>query len=117
MGRVIADAKLADDDCRDPFGRPHVSDKAVRFRSLRQQCRQLRPLLGGQPNAPAWRLAVIQRRAASLPCPLQPLAHRAARHPERLRNPCPPPALLMQRQRTQAPPFCSAPDFLDRMAA
>ena len=105
MRGVIAHPELPEDDHGYPPGGPHLADKPVRFRTSGEQRRQLRAVLRRQPGSDSRWGAGIQRLSTALPRPLQPLADGAARHAQRLGNPCTGPPLLMQVPRSQPPSF------------
>ena len=103
MGRVMPDAEFPADHHRHAGGRPHRADKPVRFRSFGEQRREGGLLRCRQfPRLPAAGLAP-QPLLTALPRPLQPLAHGAAAHAERLGDAAPRPALLVQVERAEAP--------------
>jgi hypothetical protein len=93
---VVADPELAPDERRHPFGSPDVAAEAERFGALRQQARQLRPLLGRQLRGRAGRHAAPQRLDPALASTPHPLADRARRHPEGAGDGLLAPVLLLQ---------------------
>jgi hypothetical protein len=77
MSPMIADSKLLLDHQSHPLRGPDLSSKTERFGSLRQQRRQLRPLLGTQFGLSPWRWLMPQGLNSLRPGFLEPLAHRS----------------------------------------
>ena len=105
MGAMVDDAEFLLEDGRDPLARPHVAQKAVGFGAVGEQSRQPRPLLGGQARRRSWGQAMDQGLGASCARPLEPLAHRARGHAQRLGNRAATPPLLVQGPGAEPPPF------------
>jgi len=108
---VVADPKLAPDERRHPFGGPDVAAEAERFAALRQQERQLRPLLGRQLRGRARRHSAPQRLDPARAGTPHPLADRARRHPEGVGDGLLTPVLLLQVPSPQPPPFAPVARF------
>jgi hypothetical protein len=102
---VIADAELAPDDRRHPLGGQDLATEAKRFGALRQQLRQLLPLLVRQLRGRARRHPVLQRLNAAIASTPHPLAHHARRHPEGVRDGLLLPSALFQLPRSLPTPF------------
>src|SRR5688500_16059365 len=96
MIRMVADAELIPNVCRDALGGPDLPDEAERFGTLGEQARKLCALLGAQPGRGArWRLA-IQGFGASLARPPQPSTDRALADAQGLGDSFTRPASLME---------------------
>jgi hypothetical protein len=83
---MIGDAQLAPDHGGHPLSGPHVAQKTIGFGAVREQRRQLGPLLGRQFGRGARRHPMVQGPGAAGPGPLEPLIHGTIRHAERLAN-------------------------------
>ena len=68
---VIPHPKLLPDDRGDPFRGPDIAQEPVGFGSPRQQRRELRPLVRGQPGRGPGRRFGAQRVLASFAQPFQ----------------------------------------------
>jgi hypothetical protein len=102
---VVAHAELAADDRRHPLGGPDVATEAERLGALRQQVRQLLALLIRQLRGRARRHATLQRLDPALADTPHPLAHRARRYPEGVRDSLLLPSALFQLPRSLPTPF------------
>jgi hypothetical protein len=80
---MVAHAKGALDHLRHPLGGPHITIKAVGGSPVRQQQRDLRPLLAAEPRHHAWRRSALERLDTLLTSAGEPLAHCPLTHPER----------------------------------
>lgn len=77
MSTMITDAELLPDHLHHPRCRPDLPAKTEGFRSLRQQGRQLRHLLGTQLRLPAWRRLMSQGFYSLCLRFFEPLTHRS----------------------------------------
>jgi hypothetical protein len=102
---VIAHPELAPDHRRHPLGGPDIASEAERLGALRQQQRQLLPLLVRQPRGRAWRHPTLQRLDTALTGAPHPLADRPGGHSQGVRNRLLAPILLLQFPGAQPPPF------------
>ena len=102
---MVAHAERLVDHRRHALGGPHLTNETVRFRSLRQQVRQRRTLLGSQLRHRAWCRSVAERRHSRRAGPLQPAAHRSLADFQRFGNLLATPTLLMQFPGADAPPL------------
>ena len=99
---MVADPELPSDDGRHARGGPDITAKAERLGPLRQQHRDLRPLLRRQfRRGPAARPA-LQGLFPTLAAASHPLADGPSSDPQRLRN-----LLLAPTLRLQGP--CAQP--------
>lgn len=96
MRRVVAHPQGARDHGRHALGCPQVAAEAAGFGAAGQERGQLRPLLGRQLGPAARRGMPAQGLGAPGAGPLEPLAHRALRHAQRLGDPALRPTLLRQ---------------------
>lgn len=113
VGWVVRDAKRAPDHVGHPPAGPDLATKAVGFRSLCEELRQLGDLLGGEPRLATWSGMAPQALDALLPGPFEPLADGARRHPERGGDVLLLPALFFQLPSASPPPFAPVePGFL-----
>jgi len=105
MRAVVRHAKFLLDHGRDALAGPHIAQKPIRLGTIAQQGRQLGLLLCGQARRRARGHAMDQGLGASFARPLEPLAHRARGHAQRLRDGTTRPTGLVQRPGAQPPPF------------
>jgi len=113
--RMVADPELPPDDRRHALGGPDITAEAERFGPLRQQQRELRPLLRRQFRRGPEARPARQCRLSTLASAPHPLADRPSGHPQRLRDLLRAPPLRLQRPGAQpalfSPLLCS-PCFL-----
>lgn len=115
VGGMIVDTKHALDHDADPPRGPDVAAKPVGFGARGEKRGELGPLLGSEAMRWTRSDAAAQGFFASLPRPLQPLADRSLRHPQRRGDGALLPARLRQLPRPKAPPLAQiAGWFLDR---
>ena len=107
MTGMVADPKLPPDDGRHTPSGPDVTPKAERLSSLRQQLRDLCPLLNRQLRHSPRTGPTLQRLEPTLASAPHPLADRPSRDPQRLRDLLLAPPLRLQRP--CAPPALFAP--------
>ena len=102
---MVAHAKGALDHLRYPLGGPHIAIKAVGGGPMRQQQRDLRPLLAAEPRRHAWGWPALERLNALLTSAGEPLAHCPLTHPKRGGDVLLQPPLLFQGPGALAPLF------------
>jgi len=99
--RMVAYPELPPDDGRHPLGGPDITAKAECLGPLRQQQRDLRPLLRRQLRHGSRTRPALQRLDSTLASAPHPLADGPGGDPQRLRNLLLAPALRLQRPRSQ----------------
>lgn len=109
MSRMVAYAKDLFDHSRCPRRGPDISNKAVGFGALRQQTRDLRPLLGRQSGLRTRGNTTAQRFDTSIIRTLEPLAYCAWGHAQGFGNTSLFPALLFEFPSTEPATFLPVP--------
>lgn len=105
MIRMVADPELPPDDGRHALAGPDIATEAERLSPLRQQQRELRPLLRRQFRLGPKARPALQGLRSTLASAPHPLADGSSGDPQRLRDlllapplrlqrPCPQPALF-----------------------
>ena len=101
MVGMVAHPELPPDDGRHPLGGPDITTEAERLGPLRQQHRDLRPLLRRQFRLGSGARPALQGLLATRASAAHPLADGPGRDPQRLRNLLLAPTLRLQRPGAQ----------------